>query len=144
MKHMVYYLIAFMLILSSCNNGTNSNQNQENAAVGFSTTVIFFDKIDHDFGTIKEGEKVTYAFNFTNKGKTDLHLLSVGTSCGCTASDYPREPIKPGKLGKIQITFDSAHRLGMQHKKITIRANTDPAFMELNIYAQVVDANTKN
>lgn len=144
MRQITFLLFAIMLILSSCKNASQNKQNQEAAQSEYGTTVIVFDKLEHDFGNIKEGEKVTYAFNFTNQGKHDLNLLSVGTSCGCTASDYPRQPIKPGESGKIQVTFDSANRMGMQHKKVTIRANTDPAFMVLDVYAQVISANSIN
>lgn len=144
MKNLIYFLfaIAFVSLLSSCKNTTSNNQNK--AANKNEITVMAFEKMEHNFGTVIEGEKVTYAFRFTNKGNTDLKLTSVGTSCGCTASEYSIEPIKPGETGKIQITFDSAHRLGMQHKKITIRANTNPEFTVLNIYAKVVEKDSEN
>ena len=106
---------------------------------------IKFEKTTHDFGTLKEEQgKATAKFVFVNVGKDDLKIVNVRTSCGCTASDYPHDPIKPGKTGKIQITFNSANRLGMQHKKVTIRANTSPEFTVLNVYAQVIDKNSEN
>lgn len=141
MNNFFYYLTIILSasILSSCNNQNANSQKQENTSIENGMAVLAFEKLDHDFGTVIEGEKVTFAFRFTNNSNTDLKLLSVGTSCGCTASDYPHDPIKPGATGKIQITFDSANRLGMQHKKITIRANTQPEFMVLNVYAQVIE-----
>lgn len=145
MKHLHYYLIAFVFVslVGSCDNLKENKQKKDGASSKDGVAVMTFEKINHDFGTVKEGEKVTYAFRFTNNGNADLKLTSVGTSCGCTASEYSTEPIKPGETGKIQISFDSAHRLGMQHKKITIRANTNPEFMVLNIYAQVVENNSE-
>ncbi|RLD37642.1 MAG: hypothetical protein DRI74_06165 [Bacteroidetes bacterium] len=143
MKHL-YYLIAlmFIFVLVSCNNQTRNNKN--NTAVENSIAVLTFEKMNHDFGTITEGEKVIYYFRFTNNGNADLKLTSVGTSCGCTASDYPHNVIKPGETGKIKVTFNSEHRLGMQHKKVTIRANTNPEFTVLDIYAQVIEKNSEN
>lgn len=144
MKRLSYYLIAFVFvsILGSCDNQNQSNKNKVSTEQG--VAAISFEKAEHDFGTVIEGEKVTYAFRFTNKGTTDLQLTSVGTSCGCTASEYSTDPIKPGETGKIQITFDSSHRLGMQHKKITIRSNSKPEFNTLNVYAQVIEKKNKN
>lgn len=141
MKKYFYYLLVFLsfTLLISCNNQNESKQKKENGI-----SVLVFEKTSYDFGAINEGEIVAYSFLFTNKGNVDLQLTSVGTSCGCTASEYPLEPIKPGESGKIKITFNSAHRLGMQHKKITIRANTNPEFSNLSIYAQVVDKNSEN
>jgi len=132
-----FFLFVILLSLASCTNQNNKKPDQEAVQNGVATLV--FQKVEHDFGTVVEGEKVTYAFQFENKGTADLKLLSVGTSCGCTASEYPRDPIKPGKSGKIQITFDSSRRTGMQHKQITIRSNTDPALTILNVYAQVIE-----
>jgi hypothetical protein len=131
------FVIAFVFSFVSCTNKNDKKLNQVAVQNGVATLV--FQKTEHDFGTVLEGEKVTYAFQFENKGTSDLNLLSVGTSCGCTASEYPRDPIKPGKSGKIQITFDSSRRIGMQHKQITIRSNTDPALTILNVYAQVIE-----
>ena len=144
MKRLFSYSIAFVFVflLASCNNQTGSKQS--NADVQNGAAVLAFEKMDHNFGTVIEGEKVIYSFRFTNHGNVDLKLTSVGTSCGCTASDYPRNPIKPGETGKIQITFNSSNRLGMQHKKVTIRANTNPEFTVLNVYAQVIDKNSEN
>ncbi len=142
MKRLLSYSIAFVFVLASCNNQTGSKKS--NTGVENEKTVMAFEKMEHNFGTVIEGEKVIYAFRFTNNGNADLKLTSVGTSCGCTASDYPHDPIKPGETGKIQITFNSANRLGMQHKKVTIRANTSPEFTVLNVYAQVIDKNSEN
>lgn len=144
MKHLFSYSFAFVFVflLASCNNQSGSKQSNTDVENG--VAVLAFEKMDHNFGTVIEGEKVIYSFRFTNQGNVDLKLTSVGTSCGCTASDYPRNPIKPSETGKIQITFNSANRLGMQHKKITIRANTNPEFTILNVYAQVIDKNSEN
>lgn len=144
MKRLFYYLFMFVIVggIVSCDDQSDKNKHDKSSENGIA--VLAFEKMDHNFGTITEGEKVIYSFKFANKGNTDLVLTSVGTSCGCTASDYPHKPIKPGKSDKIQVTFNSSNRLGMQHKKVTIRSNTNPEFTVLNIYAQVVDKNTEN
>lgn len=140
MKNLSFYLFVFVAtsILVSCNNQNANQQKQDKAAVVNEPAVIKFDKMEYDFGTLNEGEKASYDFHFTNLGKADLKLTSVGTSCGCTASEYSTDPIKPGETGKIHVTFDSSHKRGMQHKQVTIRANTVPEFTVLDIYAQVL------
>jgi len=146
MRILLYYLFVFVFVsmLASCNNQNAGAQKQDSSTIENGIALLAFEEMKHDFGTVIEGEKVVYAFRFTNHGNADLKLTSVGTSCGCTASDYPLEPIKPGKTGKIKITFDSSNRRGMQHKKITIRSNTNPEFTVLNVYAQVVDKRIRN
>jgi hypothetical protein len=102
--------------------------------------VLKFEKDDHDFGTITEGEKVSYAFRFTNVGKGDLVIRAAQGSCGCTVPEYPKEPIKPGNGGIITVTFNSAGREGEQHKTVDIISNTIPNVYKLSISGNVVGA----
>lgn len=86
--------------------------------------VMTFDEKTHDFGTIKEaGGPVTHIFEFTNTGNEPLVILAVNASCGCTRPEYPKEPIKPGKKGKIKVTFNPAGRPGEFSKDIKVRTN---------------------
>jgi pectate lyase len=45
-------------------------------------------------------------------------------SCGCTATDYSKEPIAPGKKGYVTATYNAAN-MGAFHKTVTVTANTD-------------------
>lgn len=96
-----------------------------------------FEKEVHDFGEIVEGEKVEYAFKFTNTGKSDLLISSASASCGCTIPHYPEEPIAPGGTGTIDVLFNSQGKHGKQDKKITIIANTVPNTVVIKITGTV-------
>jgi hypothetical protein len=91
------------------------------------TADITFEKDTFDFGTVIEGEKVVHAFTFTNTGKYDLIISKAVGSCGCTVPEWPKEPIRPGKTGAIDVVFDSDRRVGKAMKDVTIYANTEPA-----------------
>ena len=106
--------------------------------------VITFEKDFHDFGNLKAGEKVTYSFKFKNTGKALLVISSVTTSCGCTVSDYPRQPIKPGENSTIDVSFDSEGRRGLQNKTITVFSNTQPPTNLLRIKAGVIEPEDTN
>ncbi len=99
--------------------------------------VISFETDEHDFGRIIQGEVVTYAFKFRNTGRRDLLVSQVSTSCGCTASKYSKDPIKPGDNGVIQVTFDSEGRKGFQNKTITVLTNAQPSKHMLVIKAKI-------
>lgn len=77
----------------------------------------------HDFGNIKEGTQATYEFKFTNTGNAPLILESVQASCGCTTPEWSKEPIAPGKTGKVIATFNSSGRPGTFTKTITVKYN---------------------
>jgi len=135
-------------IVLSCSRGNKkdipanvvTNPNSASGSVDMSKLpVITFEKDFHDFGNLKSGEKVTYSFKFKNTGKTLLVISSVTTSCGCTVSDYPRQPIKPGEDATIDVSYDSEGKHGLQNKTVTVFSNTQPPTNMLRIKASVID-----
>jgi hypothetical protein len=82
-----------------------------------------FDALEYNFNTIKQGESVTREFVFTNTGKEDLIITNATGSCGCTVPVWPKEPTKKGGKGTIKVTFNSAGKMGMQDKTVTITSN---------------------
>jgi hypothetical protein len=137
-----YFSLCFFFVSCSNSNNTASTELVRNpkSADGITTTnmpAITFNETEHDFGQLIQGEKVSCVFKFTNTGKADLILVKVSTSCGCTATEYSHDPIKPGDEGKIEITFDSDHKKGIQNKTITVLTNTKPQSTILHIKAQV-------
>jgi hypothetical protein len=86
---------------------------------------INFAQNTFDFGKIKQGESVSYEYNFTNTGKSNLYIRKVTAACGCTAVITSADMIPAGKTGTIKTTFNSAGKTGQQNKTITVITN-DP------------------
>lgn len=101
--------------------------------------VITFENDFHDFGRLVSGVKVTYAFKFKNTGKSMLIISNASTSCGCTVSAFPKQPIKPGDGASVDVSFDSHGRHGLQTKIITVFTNAEPQVTTLRIQSQVVE-----
>jgi hypothetical protein len=145
---MLKYLMILLLGLSlvACKNTDNKLPanviSNPNTAEGFDHSInepaVEFAKTEHDFGKVIQGEIVSYNFKFTNTGKADLLITEVTTSCGCTASHYPVDPIKPGETKKIVAEFNSEGRSGFQNKRITVLTNATPAKYLLHIRAEVI------
>ncbi|TAG06464.1 MAG: DUF1573 domain-containing protein [Cytophagia bacterium] len=89
---------------------------------------ISFDKELHDFGNVKQGDKVTTVFNIKNNGSDDLQILKIKPSCGCTVSEIDKKTIKSGHSAKLTITFDSNGKEGVQDKHINIYSNDPKSF----------------
>ena len=105
------------------NNPATPEGVDENAA----RPVITFDETEHEFGTLKEGEIVSYTYTFTNTGNANLIISSVVPGCGCTVADFTKTPIPPKKKGEVAIAFNSKDKKGMQRKRVSVQANTYPA-----------------
>ena len=114
----IAFFIAFTIsfFMTSCESDPSKKIKKENVAstderlnsvVDFA--VINFEKTNHDFGEIKDGDIVETTFQFSNSGNSDLKILNATGSCGCTVPEYPRDtPIKPGESGTIKVKFDSS------------------------------------
>ena len=125
-------LILFAIFVFSCNNDPTKKINQKNLIESKEKTEsldnfpeINFDKKEHDFGTINDGDIVETVFVFTNTGNSDLIISDAKGSCGCTVPDYPKNiPINPGDKGNIKVKFDSTKKPGNQMKTVTLTTNT--------------------
>ena len=103
--------------------------------------VIEFDNTTFDFGTVKEGEKVSHTYQIKNTGEAPLLIETARASCGCTTPEWTKEPIPVGGTGFVKAGFDSKGKSGMQHKTITITANTWPKTTVLKFSVQVTSNN---
>lgn len=60
---------------------------------------------EHSFGAVKPGTPLTYTFKIKNEGTSDLQILSVQPSCGCTTSNFDKV-LAPGKTGGITLAIE--------------------------------------
>jgi hypothetical protein len=143
MKKLFFSIIAAGLLLSACNQTTKSAGTTDSAStkatVATNAPGMKFEYMTHDFGKIKQGDKVNYKFSFTNTGKSPLIISNAVASCGCTKPVWPTGPIKPGDSGLIDVTFNSAGKIGLQDKMITITANTNPAQNVVHLVGEVLE-----
>ncbi|HNQ13246.1 MAG TPA: DUF1573 domain-containing protein [Bacteroidia bacterium] len=97
-----------------------------------------FTSTDYLFGKVKQGDLVHGEFTFTNSGKEPLVISSAAGSCGCTVPDWPKEPIMGGKSASIKFTFNTAGKMGMQDKTITLRSNASNDPLVLHVKGNIV------
>ncbi|MBK6732116.1 MAG: DUF1573 domain-containing protein [Bacteroidetes bacterium] len=77
----------------------------------------------HDFGTIPQSVPVTNKFYFENVGKEPLIVSNVQKTCGCTVTDWTKEPVMPGQKGFVAAEFNAAKE-GPFTKAITVQSNS--------------------
>ena len=137
-------LITIVIVLTACsrqteiktnileNSPTLQNPEELNRLAKFK-----FEETEVDFGSINEGEIVEHTFKFKNVGNEDLIITNVQTSCGCTASNWPRNAISPGETSELLVSFNSQGKKGLNTKEITVIGNTRPTQTILIIKANV-------
>ena len=124
-------IIIFVLIAFDA-NAQNSNI--------IVTDSIVFEKTTYDYGTMNSGDDGNCEFVFTNKGKTPIIIANVRASCGCTAPDWTREPVLPGKTGVIKAAYNTQIP-GAFTKTITVNSNAVNSQVILIIKGNVITKN---
>ncbi|WP_460893004.1 DUF1573 domain-containing protein [Rufibacter soli] len=102
---------------------------------------IQFEEQKFNFGDIKPGDVVTHTFKFTNNGTMPLVIANVKTTCGCTATDFPKAPVMPGETASITARFNSAGKRGQQNKVITVESNAQQGNTQVMIVTNIVTGN---
>jgi len=103
--------------------------------------IISFADYEHNFGQVKEGEKVGYIFSFVNKGTASLFIKTAVTSCGCTVPKFDKEPFPPGDSGTLEVVFNTSGYSGIQTKTIAVHSNSVTPVVVLQIKAEVINNN---
>lgn len=73
-----------------------------------------------NLGKIKQGIPTKGVFTVTNISNQALIIEQANPTCGCTISDYTKEPIAAGKTGVINATFNAAS-VGHFDKHLTVK-----------------------
>jgi hypothetical protein len=100
---------------------------------------ITFAEPEFLFGEVDEGKVIDHEFSFTNTGTQPLLISDARTTCGCTVSEHPTEPIAPGEGGVIRVSFDTKNKYGRQRKPITIIANTYPSMTTIYVDGTIIN-----
>lgn len=99
------------------------------AVFAFTATLFAQKKVDDiakfttetiNLGKIKQGVPVKGIFTVTNISSQALIIEQANPTCGCTISDYTKEPIAAGKTGVINATFNAA-AVGHFDKHLTVK-----------------------
>ena len=106
--------------------------------------IITFEEDSFDFGDIYQGDKVAHTFKFENSGNQPLIITNVQTTCGCTATEWPREPVLPGKTASIKVNFNSAGKFGRQNKVISVISNAVSPLNQVKIVTNVLPSKDSN
>ncbi|MBM3381821.1 MAG: DUF1573 domain-containing protein [Betaproteobacteria bacterium] len=107
---------------STKSNGVDPNQVADNLQGQMPRAK--FTQLRHDFGEIVRGQKVTFAYEFTNAGTGVLQIRSIHSSCGCLNTKVePKDVFAPGEKGRLSFEFDSSHFAGSLIRTITVDTN---------------------
>ena len=135
------FVFLFLLALNiSCVREKKINSDLINNPLtidGLSTSIkapqLTIDSPVFDFGEVIEGEKLEHSFLIKNTGEASLVISSAKSSCGCTVSKFPKDPILQGQSAEVLVVFNTEGKIGKQNKTVTLLTNTVPRAKVLTI-----------
>ena len=101
------------------------------------TSAISWNSDTVDVGEIPQGTPKNIEFTFKNTGDKEVIITNVRTSCGCTASDYTKDAIAPGKTGFVKATYNAAVK-GAFTKTVTVTTNAEGTAKVLTLKGNVI------
>jgi hypothetical protein len=122
----ILVIIGLSLGYSSCGNpGSQGNvvSKESNSLKKKGAGKIVFDKEIHNFGTLKDGEIVSFSFVFRNAGGSPFKISKAEKSCGCIDFKFDSSFIQPGETSSIELIFNTASEWGNQIKGVTIETS---------------------
>ena len=90
-----------------------------------------------ELGKIIQNNPTAGVFEVTNIGKEPLLIEQANPTCGCTISDYTKEPIAPGQSGTIKATYN-AKNIGMFEKHLTVKFAGIEGMKSITIKGEVI------
>ena len=92
----------------------------------------------HDFGLIDEdGGKVSCTMRLVNTTDSALSIIEVRPGCGCTAVQYPKQPIEQGDTASLTLVFNPRGRPGRFSKGVAVRLSCQPSHTSLIVEGTV-------
>ena len=143
----IFFIVAILLVAGMAFSQENANkkvkQDKSQTENVEKRSSIIFDKLVHDFGALEKGGDASCVFTFKNVTKKPVTLTNVKTSCGCTAADWPKEPIAKKKKGSIKVKYDS-NRIGKFTKTIKVYIEGEENPIQLEIKGTIVSPNAND
>ena len=95
---------------------------------------------DHDFGSVKQGDRLVHAFTIRNEGVSPLTILRIDLSVPGTKTRF-KKTIAPGESGQITMEWDTSNVQGeFEAAAVVLLNDPDQARVSLSLRAIVEGA----
>jgi Protein of unknown function (DUF1573) len=139
MKTLKISILAFSLTMMSFSIVPTTSK----TIIELTTTPITWKSDTIDVGEIPQGTPKVINYEFTNTSDKTVVINKVQGSCGCTATDYTKEPIAPGKTANVKATYNAANK-GAFTKTVTVTTSAEETPKVLTFKGIVIEKTITN
>ena len=124
-----YTLLFLLIILGSC-----KSNNQKNNTIA----TVKLTKKEHNFGKVHLGDTIRYTFKVKNISKTPFIINEIGTSCGCTTSNYTKTEVNFNEFAEIETMFvPNKEKTEKIKESIVIDCNVESGFLTFYLTGEI-------
>jgi len=98
---------------------------------------ISFNQNEISFGRVEEGKVVMQAMEFYNLSENELRISDIKTNCSCLKANVSSKTISPRNKGRLDFTFNTKGKTGVQNFAITLYGNTNPIQKVIRLKGEV-------
>lgn len=125
------------LVLFACQPASRPETEKHDTAELKGVAKFAIHKDFHNFGTLQDGEIVSFSFWLKSTGETQLRITDVETDCGCLEVHFPEQGILPGDSAAVEVVYSSGGDIGKQLKTVSLFTNAEKEQVDLHIAANV-------
>jgi hypothetical protein len=133
------YLLALLVtlpLLSISQPNSNDELKTKGPFLRFEPSEVDMGKIPMNSVTDESGN---IEITFYNDGSKPLILQQVNACCGTTVKEWPKQPILPGKSGKIKASFRVEPRPSRISRTVTVTSNAlNGNSLKISILGEVI------
>lgn len=79
-----------------------------------------------EFQCLPGDSQIATTFEFTNRGRQSVEILSIHPACGCTSAALEKRSFAPGETGALVLVFNTADRVGPQDSETVVYVSDRP------------------
>lgn len=117
-----------------------ADQASTGAAPKAKAPALAFERLEHDFGRVREGERVAARFAFSNPSKTEsVAVKGVKVGCGCLDARLAKTVFAPGEGDEISVTYDTTGRGAKDQKYVILQIDRPlPEEIKLSVSIEIL------
>ena len=81
---------------------------------------------------------MSLVFDFKNAGNEPLIINDAKAECSCTTVNFPKQPIAPNQIGKIEVVFDTKSTYDRQDRIVEITSNAKKSLQKIRFKGVVL------
>lgn len=100
-------------------------------------TVKLIEK-EFNFGKISLNDTIIHTFEIQNVSKIPFKVKQIGTSCGCTTSNFTKEEVNLNEFAIIEASFiPNKDKIGKVKESIVIDCNVEQGFITFYLTGEI-------